>query len=89
MSFIRIRDENFFDIEESPLWIFQEISTFQISLKIERGTLLSQENFLSLILMKFKKIFRPLGHHILNFIKIRDKKIFDIEGSPLWIFQKI
>ena len=30
-----------------------------------------------------------LGSYIQNFSKIGDKNFFDIEGSPLWIFQKI
>ena len=30
-----------------------------------------------------------LGSYMQNFRKIGDKNFFDIEGSPLWIFQKI
>ena len=30
-----------------------------------------------------------LGSYTQNFSKIGDKNFFDIEGSPLWIFQKI
>ena len=30
-----------------------------------------------------------LGSYIQNFSKIGDKNFFDIEGSPLWIFQEI
>ena len=76
----------------------QKISQFSKFLeKSKGGTLLYQKIFFSPILLIFK-IWSPYDKrmlyiryrfHILNFSKIGEKNFFDIEGSPLWIFQEI
>ena len=101
MSFIRIGDENFFDIEGSPLWIFQNfkgqylIFCLYWAPFLKRGPIEAKIEILTLKVLKnpkggpfyVKKNLISDSAQILSFIRIGDEKFFIIEGSPLWISQ--